>query len=152
MRGAGVTGCKEYYRHVLTSSTPQLRRHSLYFSRTFKTTATSRSDTVSQYGLYAKYRRDKAIPPPNPHAREIAVLGGGLTGLSTAFKLSQELPDAKITIFEKSNRLGGWIDSEVVKVDDGEVLFEWGPRTFRVANSAGSFSMLDMVRIDDTVL
>lgn len=78
------------------------------------------------------------------------MLGGGLTGLTTAFKLSQELPDAKITLFEKSNRLGGWVDSEVVKVDDGEVLFEWGPRTLRVARTSSAFATLELVRIPES--
>jgi hypothetical protein len=70
-------------------------------------------------------------PTPNPHARNIAILGGGITGLTTAFQLARTIPNAKITLFEKSNRLGGWLDSEVLQVDGGEVLFEWGPRSLR---------------------
>ena len=68
---------------------------------------------------------------PNPDAENIAVLGGGITGLATAYHLAQTVPDAKITIFEKSSRLGGWIDSERVEVEGGDVIFEWGPRSLR---------------------
>ena len=80
-------------------------------------------------------------PHPNPDARNIAVIGGGITGLSTAFFVSKEIPNAKITIFEQNERLGGWLDSEKVEVDGGEVLFEWGPRSLRPDNGgAGQFT------------
>ena len=72
----------------------------------------------------------------NPNAKNIGVLGGGITGLVTAFELSRILPDAKITIYETTKRLGGWMDSECVPVGDGEVVFEWGPRTLRRAGGA----------------
>lgn len=68
---------------------------------------------------------------PNPRAKKVAVLGGGITGLATAFNLSRDLPNSQITIFESSSRLGGWLDSEKVEVDGGHVVFEWGPRTLR---------------------
>lgn len=68
---------------------------------------------------------------PNPRAKNVAVLGGGITGLAAAYNLTKALPDAKITLFEPKKKLGGWLDSELVPVDDGEVLFEWGPRTLR---------------------
>ncbi|KAK1752374.1 hypothetical protein QBC47DRAFT_388267 [Echria macrotheca] len=67
--------------------------------------------------------------PPN-----IAVLGGGLTGLTTAFWLSRFLPkDAHITLYEASDRLGGWIDTAKVEVEDargrrGTVNFDSGAR------------------------
>jgi oxygen-dependent protoporphyrinogen oxidase len=44
------------------------------------------------------------------------VLGGGLTGLTTAWYLTRALPNAKITIHEASDRLGGWIDTEKAEV------------------------------------
>ncbi|HYV62443.1 MAG TPA: FAD-dependent oxidoreductase, partial [Bryobacteraceae bacterium] len=31
----------------------------------------------------------------------IAVVGGGIVGLATAFRLQQRLPDARVTILEK---------------------------------------------------
>jgi oxygen-dependent protoporphyrinogen oxidase len=61
------------------------------------------------------------------------VLGGGLTGLTTAYYLTKFLPDARVTIYEASNRLGGWVDTEqvAVKTPDGKkgtVRFERGAR------------------------
>lgn len=50
--------------------------------------------------------------------KDIAVLGGGLTGLTTAYYLTRFHPTAKITLYEEAWRLGGWIDTEVTTVDD----------------------------------
>lgn len=89
------------------------------------------------------YVQDFSFRPsivPNPSARQIAVLGGGLTGLTTAYELARTIPDAKITVYEKSSRLGGWLDSEIVKVDDGEVVFEWGARSFRPSSSGSGWA------------
>ncbi|KII87764.1 hypothetical protein PLICRDRAFT_111813 [Plicaturopsis crispa FD-325 SS-3] len=66
----------------------------------------------------------------------IAVLGGGLTGLSSAFHLARRFPASRITLLEKEARLGGWAQSERVEVRDTEgrtanVLLEAGPRTLR---------------------
>ena len=71
----------------------------------------------------------------------IAVLGGGITGLSAAFNLSRRFPQAQITLFEKSLRLGSWLDSRRVEVKDGEgnkadMLLEAGPRTLRPNSGA----------------
>lgn len=75
----------------------------------------------------------------------IAVLGGGITGLSTAHYLTKELPNAKITVYEGGDRLGGWLKSKYVDVGSGKVLFEQGPRTLR-PNSPPGLVTLDMVR------
>lgn len=66
--------------------------------------------------------------------RNIAVVGGGLTGLTTAYYLAKQLPStAKITLYEGSDSLGGWIRTDRVPVDvdgvKGTVSFERGPRT-----------------------
>ena len=75
---------------------------------------------------------------------DIAVLGGGITGLATAFYAIDSLPNAKVTIFEASSRLGGWLHSSKVDVGTGNVVFEQGPRTLRPTVPNGLIT-LDLV-------
>lgn len=44
----------------------------------------------------------------------IAVIGGGISGLSAANYCREQCPNAEITIFEKRNRLGGVLHTEIV--------------------------------------
>ncbi len=81
--------------------------------------------------------------PSNP-SDDIAILGGGITGLASAFFLSKELPKAKITLYESSDRLGGWLHSKSIDVGTGNVLFEQGPRTIR-PNTPAALVTLEMV-------
>jgi oxygen-dependent protoporphyrinogen oxidase len=67
------------------------------------------------------------------HPERIAVLGGGIAGLSSAYFASREFPNCKITLYESGNETGGWIKSKRVQVPGGHVLFESGPRTLRNA-------------------
>lgn len=87
-------------------------------------------------------------PPTTEGPRDIAILGGGLTGLATAFFIKVYNPGARITIYEASNRLGGWIDTEEVEVttpsgEKGKVLFQRGGRMLK--------TMKDKARYDDLV-
>lgn len=59
----------------------------------------------------------------------VAIIGGGITGLSAAFHLSRALPTASIHILEKSDRLGGWLNSTPVSTTG--LALEAGPRTLR---------------------
>ena len=77
-------------------------------------------------------------------ARNIAILGGGITGLATAYFLSRSLPYARITLIEASSRLGGWLHSKQVDVGNGKVVFEQGPRTLRPTAPNGLIT-LDLV-------
>lgn len=63
--------------------------------------------------------------------RDIGIIGSGITGLASAYWLTKKYPEAKITIYEGSPRIGGWINSRMFDVDDGKVLFESGARTLR---------------------
>ncbi|KAI1394226.1 Protoporphyrinogen oxidase [Hypoxylon trugodes] len=70
----------------------------------------------------------------NAKAREIAVIGGGITGLTTAHYLARHARDANITLYEGSERLGGWVDGKWERVGPGEhdkVFFQRGPRMLR---------------------
>ncbi|KAJ7822265.1 hypothetical protein B0H14DRAFT_3089023 [Mycena olivaceomarginata] len=71
--------------------------------------------------------------------RHIAILGGGLTGLSSAFHLSRRFPASTITIIDKNKTLGGWASStERVQLPGGRgsVVLEGGPRSLRPASNA----------------
>lgn len=84
-----------------------------------------------------------------PH--HIAVLGGGLTGLSSAFHISRRFPQSHVTLLERKPILGGWVRSERVQVDaqvgnndphEAAVVLEGGPRTLR----PNAKSVLELVR------
>ncbi|KAF8645531.1 hypothetical protein AX16_007756 [Volvariella volvacea WC 439] len=85
--------------------------------------------------------------------RHIAVLGAGLTGLSSAFHLSRRFPQTLITLVEKQPRVGGWVRSERVQVTDEDgtptsVLLESGPRTLR----PNAKSVLELVDLHSEVI
>ncbi|KFA47703.1 hypothetical protein S40293_08103 [Stachybotrys chartarum IBT 40293] len=108
--------------------------------------------------LQAFIRSDKAAPPGEmifggdklSFAPDIAILGGGLTGLVTAYYVAKHLPEGtNITIYESSDRLGGWIKTDRVPVDvggkSGVVQFERGPRSLSSLHNS-------TWRFDDLVL
>lgn len=70
-----------------------------------------------------------------------AILGGGIAGLSAAHYLVQRFPGEKITLFESSNRTGGWIKSNILP---NNILFEEGPRTIRPRGKAAQ-NTLDLI-------
>lgn len=88
-----------------------------------------------------------------PVAPRVAILGGGITGLTAAYYLAQDLPPrSKIVLYEGDSRVGGWVRSERVPVDvsgvKSEVLFERGPRmmsTRGMADNNDRLVMFDLV-------
>lgn len=68
----------------------------------------------------------------------IAVVGGGITGLSAAFHLARTLPGtASLTLLERSPHLGGWLTSTPLPLSSGSGLaLEAGPRTLRPNSAA----------------
>lgn len=79
--------------------------------------------------------------------KNIAVIGGGITGLTTAYYISQQLPKAQITLFERSPRLGGWMRTEKVSVGEETVIFEQGPRTIRPSPLPQAMVTLELVTL-----
>lgn len=78
-------------------------------------------------------RRYYATAPPG----DIAVIGGGITGLTTAYYLARWLPpSSRVTLYEGADRQGGWIQT-VKETDGGVVHFENGPRMLRGLGKAG---------------
>ncbi|MEM7783452.1 MAG: protoporphyrinogen oxidase [Planctomycetota bacterium] len=46
-------------------------------------------------------------------SKSIAIIGGGITGLSAAYYASKLIPEASVTLFESSQRLGGVLQSTI---------------------------------------
>ncbi|KAJ3365486.1 oxygen-dependent protoporphyrinogen oxidase [Allomyces javanicus] len=90
-------------------------------------------------------------------APRIAVVGGGISGLASAYYIKTALPRAKITVLEASPRVGGWIRSTKValpsrtgskdsnKQNDGPIVLEEGPRTLRPVGLQGALT-LDLIQ------
>lgn len=99
-------------------------------------------------GVYGHITCPRDQRPPIMAPKHIAILGGGLSGLSSAFHLSRRFPSSRITLLEQHDRLGGWVRSERVDVEDthgarAKILLESGPRTLRPNQNA----ILEMVSI-----
>ncbi len=63
-------------------------------------------------------------------ARRVAIIGGGLSGLSTAAQLHLSQPDLQLTLLESGSRVGGVIHTESIDgflVDHGADMFATNP-------------------------
>ncbi|KAG7401214.1 hypothetical protein PHYBOEH_002398 [Phytophthora boehmeriae] len=84
-------------------------------------------------------------------ARDVVILGGGISGLSLAFFLRQALPKAvadvtRIRVLDASAISGGWV--KTAKRDD--FLFEEGPRGFRPSrNGAEMLRLVEQLKLQD---
>lgn len=64
-------------------------------------------------------------------ARHVVIVGGGISGLATAWYLQQQDPHLKITLLEQSNRPGGKVKTEQLHVPEiGDFVIEAGPDAF----------------------
>lgn len=82
----------------------------------------------------------------------VAVLGGGISGLAAAYRLTQITPTPKrIVLLEASSRLGGWVHSS--RLEDG-VVYEHGPRTIRPVGESGitTLNLVDELGMSDQVI
>lgn len=72
--------------------------------------------------------------------------------MTTAYYLAKYLPSAKITIYESSDRLGGWIDTlkTDVQTEDGspaQALFERGARSYTPISAPGRIDPLVVMEV-----
>lgn len=92
--------------------------------------------------------RSFASSSANSTPRSIAVIGAGISGLTCALHLKRNLPQHRIVLYEASERLGGWAQSERVPMPghagDATALLEGGPRSLRPAGVSG-LAMLDLI-------
>ncbi|KAG0331290.1 oxygen-dependent protoporphyrinogen oxidase [Podila humilis] len=84
--------------------------------------------------------------PPRTH---IAILGGGISGLSTAWYLAKNAPaSVSISLIESANRTGGWLRSDRIpdpRHPQESILLERGPRSLRPQGVAG-LNTLELVK------
>ncbi|KAL0984974.1 hypothetical protein UPYG_G00151310 [Umbra pygmaea] len=83
--------------------------------------------------------------------KTVAVLGGGIGGLSACFQLSRSPQISKIVLIEGDSRFGGWLSS--TRREDGAV-FEHGPRGIRPAGAVGrnTLNMVEDLGLESEVL
>jgi oxygen-dependent protoporphyrinogen oxidase len=121
--------------YILTVENAAMLRNGL-------TTVTSLRPILCGHAPGAATTRPRAYSSEPTSQHDVAILGGGITGLACAYYVTRELPQAKITIYEASDRLGGWLSSNRVPVKDGSVLFEKGPRTLRPSSNGALAAQL----------
>ena len=76
---------------------------------------------------------------------EIAILGGGISGLTQAYQLHKL--GCSVTVYEKSERLGGCIETSLEPY-----FFERGPRTFMVDRGAALLKLIDEVGLSSELI
>uniref|UniRef100_A0A8C5ATJ1 Protoporphyrinogen oxidase n=1 Tax=Gadus morhua TaxID=8049 RepID=A0A8C5ATJ1_GADMO len=83
--------------------------------------------------------------------KTVAVLGGGIGGLATAYYLSKSPQVAKVILLESSGRYGGWLWS--TQRSDGAV-FEHGPRGIRPAGAVGlnTLNLVQDIGLENEIL
>lgn len=101
------------------------------------------SSSLLRGGQLASFRNRHGFAATRSHST--AVLGGGITGLTAAWQLTQDPKCKQVVLYEKTKRLGGWVDSENIPVEGGNVVFEYGPRTLK-SSLPSSLPTLYLVR------
>ncbi len=77
----------------------------------------------------------------------IAIIGGGISGLSTAFYIKKYMPEADITIFEKENHLGGKMNT----TNKDGFLVEEGSNGF-LSNKPDTLELVKLSKCEDILL
>jgi len=77
----------------------------------------------------------------------IAIVGGGISGIATAFYIKQFNPEAEITLFEKENELGGKMHT----VKKNGYLIEEGSNGF-LSNKPDTLELVELSGCGDILL
>ena len=90
----------------------------------------SRLENTQNYrdATAASARFNSELRAPQP--KKVAIIGGGISGLSTAYRLQQK--GIEFTLFEESSRFGGNIQT----VRHGDLVYDAGPDSFLKAKTA----------------
>lgn len=79
---------------------------------------------------------------------KIVILGGGISGISAAWYARKKYPNAQIALFEKTDRLGGWMQTS----REGGYLFEKGPRTFSASRCPHLLELIEATGLQDQII
>jgi oxygen-dependent protoporphyrinogen oxidase len=60
-------------------------------------------------------------------AHDVLIVGGGIAGLTVAWRLLQQRPDLSTVVLEATDHAGGRIRTEIVEHDAGQFVIELGP-------------------------
>ena len=77
----------------------------------------------------------------------VVIIGGGITGLAAADRLTELAPEIDITILESGNRLGGVLQTE--RIDD--FLVECGPDNF-ITNLPSATNLCHRIGFDEPLI
>ena len=78
----------------------------------------------------------------------IIILGGGISGLTLAYQLAKQLDRFQIRLIEKSDHLGGWIDTDT----STGFFFEKGPRVFRGSKSPDLLALTEEIGLHSELI
>lgn len=85
--------------------------------------------------------------PDTTHNRRIAVVGGGIAGLSAAWLLSRK---HQVTLYEKEDWIGGHAHTVDVETPRGRVAVDTGFIVYNQANYPNFTALLDHLRVEST--
>lgn len=75
-------------------------------------------------------------------AKRVAVLGGGISGLSAAWNLVRSATPVEVTVYEASSSVGGWMKTS----RESDAVYELGPRSLRTSGASARTAM-ELVRL-----
>ncbi|PRP80426.1 protoporphyrinogen oxidase-like [Planoprotostelium fungivorum] len=85
--------------------------------------------------------------------RTIAILGGGVSGLTAGYLLSKKFPTATLHVIEGSSHFGGWVKTKKHSTPKGDFLFEKGPRSIRpVGNGKKTLGLIEDLGLNNAVI
>lgn len=85
----------------------------------------------------------------NSQNYKIAIMGGGISGQVSAYYARKAFPYSEITLFEKSSKAGGWMET----VHTDQFVHELGPRSIRKnAMAVEILNICDEIEIIDRVI
>ena len=87
--------------------------------------------------------RSKIRGPPIKVDYDVVIIGGGISGLYTAYKLCERDPNLKIGLFEKDNKLGGRIVTKKYE----NFLIEYGPLRFETGIQSKLMELLFQLEV-----